>query len=550
MPASPSDKVIVTHKESLKNKYKAAGVATIDAELKNLIAADAKRGLNTVVIDLSSSGDAKKYGFTAIPLASVGDARKHKQAIDKVYAKTGKPAYLMLLGAVDVIPHVPLKNPVYSSGADDDQTADSDLPYACSAGYSTDPRKYIAPDRVVGRLPDLTGGTDPKYLVGLLKVATRYKSRSRSDYDPYVGLTAKVWQNSTELSLDAVFGGHADLQISPPVDYPATPVTHLDRLAQFINCHGNTATPEFYGQDAFGYPVALDAAKIPNSIKEGTVVAAECCYGAELYNPALSTHMGICSTYLDEKAYAFFGSSTIAYGPSSGNGQADLICQHFLQHVRAGASLGRACLLARLDFVKGLGGVVTGTDLKTLAQFNLLGDPALTPVAAVVSSLSGAEMKLFKPAKKGLAGTAAAATAQFLIDRFTRDGRREWLRQYSAAITTVVAVVADAVVDSISHGKKSGATSPAMAKALRDVATEMGMSQPTVMTFALEGGQQPRGTVAKALAAKAIAKGAPAMARQVHLAIERQQNGKAILIRGFEAIELDGTLNVRKFVSR
>jgi len=32
---------------------------------------------------------------------------------------------------------------------------------------------------------------------------------------------------------------------------------------------------------------------------------------------------GICSTYLADGAYGCCGSTTIAYGPSEGNGQAD-----------------------------------------------------------------------------------------------------------------------------------------------------------------------------------------------------------------------------------
>jgi hypothetical protein len=205
--------------------------------------------------------------------------------------------------------------------------------------------------------------------------------------------------------------------------------------------------------------------------------------------------------------------------------------------------------------VKSLGGVVKGTDLKTLAQFNLLGDPALTPVEAVIPMTNGAETKLVKPAKKGLAGVAATTAAGFLVDRFTREDRRDWMRQYSAAINTLAAVVGDAVVESIASGKKSGlAGSPAMATFLRNTAAEMGLVQPTVLRFPIDGRKQARGAGAKASVSKA--KGATASlpaAHQVHLVAERQpakDGEKVILIRGFEAIEFDGVVTVRKFVSR
>ncbi len=552
MPTPPPDKVIVTHKARLVAKYKAAGWAAVLAAVKALVVADAARGLVTELVDLSSAADAKKYGFTAIPLAAVGDAKKHKQAIDKVYKKADEPAYLMLLGSVDVIPHVPLKNPVFNPApnGDPDPTADGDIPYACSAAYSTDPRKFLTPNRVVGRLPDLTKGTDPAYLVGLLDTAAKYTPRPAASYAAFMGLTAAVWNASTTTSLTNVFGGIPVPQQSPPVDHPTTPAAGLGNLSHFINCHGSPATPQFFGQNTLGlFPVALDASQLAGAVQNGTVAAAECCYGAELYDPALATSHGLCSEYLAQGAYGFLGSSTIAYGPAVGNGQADLICQYFLDEVLKGASVGRAALTARLKFVTSCGGTVTGTDLKTLAQFNLLGDPAVTPVAAALPAAGGAEVKVIKSAMKGLAGLAAGAAARFLIDRATRDGRREWLRELGGAITAVVEVVADAVVESLVGGKKS-AGDQAVAKALTDVADEMGMKSPAVLRFDIgETGAKGGGTRATG------AKTAPAapQARRVHLVTERVSpagGGKQILIRGFEAIELDGTLTIRKFHSR
>src|ERR1019366_9460541 len=105
-------------------------------------------------------------------------------------------------------------------------------------------------------------------------------------------------------------------------------------------------------------------------------------YGAELYDPALPTamgQMGMCNTYLGSKAYAYFGSTNIAYGPAAAKDQADLMCQYFLLQILGGASAGRSCLQARLDYVQDKGGVLTPTDLKTLGQYNLMADPSLTP---------------------------------------------------------------------------------------------------------------------------------------------------------------------------
>ena len=88
--------------------------------------------------------------------------------------------------------------------------------------------------------------------------------------------------------------------------------------------------------------------------------------------------MPICQRYLIQGAYGYFGSSTIAYGPEEGNGAADLITQYFLMAVLDGASLGRAALVARQRFVQQTA-ELDPVDLKTLGQFNLLGDPSIHP---------------------------------------------------------------------------------------------------------------------------------------------------------------------------
>ena len=67
----------------------------------------------------------------------------------------------MILGAPDVVPHQDLANPAFAPPDDPDQFAYGDVPYACDAPYSTRPEDFVGPTRVVGRLPDLTGGSRP-----------------------------------------------------------------------------------------------------------------------------------------------------------------------------------------------------------------------------------------------------------------------------------------------------------------------------------------------------------------------------------------------------
>src|SRR5262249_14314181 len=209
---------------------------------------------------------------------------------------------------------------------------------------------------------------------------------------------ARVWRASTALSLRTLFGSDARMHQSPPQG-PGWSVAELRPRAHFINCHGALASPEFFGQrtaNTDDFPVAHDTEHVQGRVTEGAVVAAECCYGAELYDPHdAKGRRGICYAYLDSGAYGYFGSSTIAYGPSSGNGWADLLCRYFLEEVLRGASLGRAVLEARHTYLLGMS-VLQPEDLKTLAQFNLLGDPSVHAVGRVPQALE--HTKVFRRA--------------------------------------------------------------------------------------------------------------------------------------------------------
>lgn len=408
------DKIIVTNLSALLAKYGSKSRA-IRSAINAMIAADKKRGLATQLVPIDDAASMKKVGGK--PVVAVDDERGAKEAIDAAYRRL-KPDYILILGAGDVVPHQTLENPVPNVGddADPDANVPSDLPYACEVPYSTKPRDFRGPTRVVGRLPDIAGGDDPAYLVDLMKRASAYTSRPASDYATYFGVTAKVWQESTALSVRNTFGNADELQSVPPRTY-RWPQAKLSRLSHFINCHGGPSDPKFYGQSGRTYPVSHRASFIEGKIEEGTVVAAECCYGAELYSPSASgEHAGICNTYLAGGAYGYFGSSTTAYGPSEGNGEADLICQWFLQQVLLGASTGRAALESRQKFVQSVA-ILSPTNLKTLIQFNLMGDPSVHPVETSKGALTRT-----RAYKRAMGDLATKNSRRLRRDRLARNG--------------------------------------------------------------------------------------------------------------------------------
>lgn len=456
------DKVIVTNRAAMLRKYGEKGVTAVEKALKALLSADGKRGIRSRVVFLDDAAAMKKLKGKAV--TNPKDPRQAKAAVDAVFRALG-PDYLMILGAPDVVPHQDLKN----LAGDDDEVAWGDLPYACEAPYSRNAETFIGPTRVVGRMPDLSGAKEPSYLLGLLRTAAGHEPRPKAEYLAFFGLSAEVWKGSTALSLANVFGSSNGLLLAPPAG-PGYPGGELKARTHFINCHGGPASPEFYGQHGSSYPVALTTRDTAGQVTEGAVAAVECCYGAELYDSVtLSINMPICQSYLEQGACAYFGSTTIAYGPADTNGAADLICQHFLLNVLDGASVGRAALLARQQFVDGVA-QMDPIDLKTLSQFCLLGDPSVHPVRPAAAA----------GVPKGLSESEA--------ERFFRAERRAKLQQAGAFLRKTKPTAARREV--------KAAIAPKVRTALSNIAVQAGLRR--AQPFGAFGVTRPAGAGASA----------------------------------------------------
>ncbi|HLN74490.1 MAG TPA: C25 family cysteine peptidase [Prolixibacteraceae bacterium] len=366
-------KIIVTSKKNLQAKY-GAEFATVDKLLENLVSADKKRNIDTQVVYIDSPASAKKVGVKSVASITLQSTKK---AIDDIYKKN-LPAYLVIFGSKDIIPFQELKNIIPNN--DRDTVIPSDLPYACDAPYSNNISSFTGPTRVVGRIPDITGQADLKYLETVINTIIQWKPLKQERYMNYFSVSASVWTKSTQQSLIYVFTNSAKLKNSPTatISYPAK---ELQPLVHFYNCHGSPIDSKYYGQKGNSYPIAMESTDLKDKISFGTIVAAECCYGAELFDPANEDfrHLSIANTYFANKAIAFVGSSTIAYGPAEGQGLADIITKFFIKNVLSGASTGRAFLEARQQFLDD-SGTLDPFEMKTLAQFYLLGDPSIHPV--------------------------------------------------------------------------------------------------------------------------------------------------------------------------
>lgn len=372
------DKVLITNAKALKQKYGQSGYLRVVKAIEALIKADEKRGLLTRVIDVSSRREMNELGG-----AAVRDPRSqssNKRAIDRVYAALN-PSYLVILDGPDVVPHIGLRSAVPHDG---DTHVPTDLPYACDAPLRRDKiTDFAAVTRVVGRIPGLTGASDPASLVAQILSAAKFKGRARRAYLRYFILSAKQFQKPAAQLAEKVFNDRS-ISKSPPLRSPAIR-RRLRSLMHILNCHGRKHDGNVYGEAGAKLVVAVSSDDLTGCKLEGTVVATECCFGAELFAPRNQSQVPLANAYLTAGASALFGSTNVAFGAVNEMGAADLLMQYFLLYVLDGASVGRACLQARQQFVRSQK-MSNPINLKTLAQFILLGDPSLQAVVKSAAS--------------------------------------------------------------------------------------------------------------------------------------------------------------------
>jgi hypothetical protein len=365
-------KFIITSKTNLRKKYQKSFPAVV-ALLNKLKKADKARKIVTEIIFIDDVTSMKKF---KVKQASSITPRECKRAVDRLFVKWS-PAYVVIFGSQDIFPFQDLVNPA----DDEDSIVPSDLPYVCSAAFGTKVNSFTGPSRVLGRIPDVPGNANVSYVTTLIENIIAHKPSASKDYKKYFAVSAKVWAKSTELSLKNMFGNNSDQLNSPPSSGKYSR-SALKPLTHFYNCHGAFDDPNFYGQEGKKYPTALSSKDLLRKITPKTVAAAECCYGAQMADPVGTGNnvLSISNQYLFQKAVAFMGSSSIAYGPADSQGLADLITQYFIKKVLEGASTGRAMLEAQQQFLINTGPDLDPYELKTLAQFFLLGDPSVQPV--------------------------------------------------------------------------------------------------------------------------------------------------------------------------
>jgi len=353
--------VIISHRANLTTRYGVEGCEQIAKAVVRLKESMTSAGIESHIRWLES------------PLP-----QQVRESIGRLEREFGSQEIsLLIIGGDEIVPFFRLRNEVEDGDAD----IPSDGPYASQRD------DWIVPDRAVGRIP---GTEAPAFLLGVLDNAARRHSESartlsHSRRRPHgFGYSTSKWKAASKAVYRAVFP-KGRLRLSPPVTEKEFRSDWLrEKAVCYFNLHGLKEKSGWYGEraptdptDYPDFPVAL----LPDLIPEvsGAAVFSEACYGGYVLHKTVDTSVAL--KFLDQNADCFVGSSAIAYGPyKPPSTEADLLCKYFFQYVSKGVRYGNAFANAKRDFVRKMlrtQGYLDEDDRKTLAEFNLFGDPGL-----------------------------------------------------------------------------------------------------------------------------------------------------------------------------
>jgi len=355
--ATGADLGIIMTRESALLQQIAVSPKTLHELIRNYTRSAAKRGVNYHYLDLDKCA---LHG-------GAGDSAAVVKTLREV-VEVARPKYLLILGNEDVIDVVRWKN----EASDGDEVVESDLCYSTLDvntpwnGQAYDWDSVIR----VGRLPTYQGEPFEKF-------ASYFHSASASIGNinrivPY-GLSALVWEDESNDEFSHVSSRRVDVSPNVTKQNVKSRIGYESNLFLF-NLHGSDATRYWYGQEGALYPEAFEP-----SILEGMArpyyIGVEACYGAR-YLGGLGPEESIVLKALQNQCVALLGSSRIAFGTCKPKGScADIVVGRYVAGLKDGLTAGDAHVEGLRELCED-SDEMDDSDIKTLAEFALYGDPS------------------------------------------------------------------------------------------------------------------------------------------------------------------------------
>ncbi|MCR5124478.1 MAG: zinc ribbon domain-containing protein [Treponema sp.] len=304
------------------------------------------------------------YTLMDVPTSSVSEA----VSLLKDLRSENECKYVFILGNEDVIEVSEWEN----KSGDSDSTVTSDLAYSslCTSSPWEIQEYDIENFLLVGRLPSYVGETYEEFCSYFKNVMNSENSFEK--FTTY-GLSAAVWKQESDYEYRKIASSATDSSPDVTLDSVSSRIDSVSNIL-FFNLHGSSETKYWYGQQGSSYPEAFSPENL-SALKTPYFLGVEACYGAR-YIGNLGKDESIVTLAMQSGCIALLGSSKIAYGTPNPTGScADLMVGEFLKQICAGKTAG-ASHLAGIQRLFNESKDFSDTEIKTLAEFSLYGDPS------------------------------------------------------------------------------------------------------------------------------------------------------------------------------
>lgn len=361
--------VLLTTSAGLNVTYGFNGAAQVIGKIANYTAA--VPGSSLAVLDDPVS--MRPFGGPALSL----ERAALRVAIGNVLRGLGQGLKLLIVGGDSVLPYWSVPNPVTDRSIDPDPFVLTDNPYGMALDASPDPGLAFTPPIAIGRVCTGSGDTAASMCTLIDNMIVNHTHRVVRG--GYVEITNRAWINSSAFVTSAL-AGPGRVLICPNDAVTAANTSVLDCSTVYCNLHGFSNGSSWNGSDPVrGFVPAVTPDSFDARFVSGSFVYTEACYGVQTVGRPTS---GSCALKLLQcGAAAVFGSTGLAFGSATEQPQdlldADALTRAFFELAEGGATIGDSVVGARQEFADG---GLDGYRMKTLLQFQILGDPTLVAI--------------------------------------------------------------------------------------------------------------------------------------------------------------------------
>ncbi len=366
--------LIVTAAAGIEVEFGSEAYPTLSKRLEHLVDRLAAQSIEGHLAVLDDPVAMAAAGLSALGSGS----SRGTVATVRAYAQRQDCDAVLLVGGHGVLPMVEVVNPVRNRALDADAVVLTDLPYGADGETLWD---YVRCPRIVSRLPSPRSKRLEDFLALIDLVGSPAPAKSGA-----TAIVSEEWRHT---------GAHVAERMPGPVLFRIAPHYELDERHRddltcrwlYVNLHGRPDHDEWQAFDErSGFVRVMDHVSFSFPEVAGSSMYCENCYG---FKPRSGPRGETCiDTGFRSGMRSVVAATGLAYGAHLTKGRsggsldlenADFLASVFFDGVRDSLGSGEAFREAREQFLERIerrpDRVGTNYELKTLLQFQLLGDP-------------------------------------------------------------------------------------------------------------------------------------------------------------------------------